>query len=199
MKSFLSKIATIVLLAAVLAPVAFARDDEAPHTLVSVTDLHFSGHGGPIVRGTSLGGEGGVLFGGRGGVIINDSLALGAGGCGLAYSGAEATFEGEERKVGFGYGGFMAEYYFFPKNLVFFSVGCLVGGGSVSDYSYRYEDGNAFFIVEPEVNAYVNVTRYFRLGTGVSYRYSNGIDLDGFDDEDFRGFSGSLLFDFGWF
>lgn len=199
MKSILSKFAAIALFALAFAPAAFALDDEGPRTLVSITDLHFSGHGGPIIRGTTLGGEGGVLFGGRGGVIINDSLALGFGGCGLGYSGAEATFEGVEKKIGFGYGGFLAEYYFFPKNLVFFSVGCLVGAGSVADYAYRHDDGNAFFVVEPEANAYLNVTRFFRLGAGVSYRYSNGIDLDGFDDEDFRGFSGSLLFDFGWF
>jgi hypothetical protein len=199
MKSVLSKFATIALFAFVLAPAAFARDDEAPRTLFSVADLHFSGHGGPVFRGTSLGGKPGFLAGGRGGLIVNDSLALGFGGCGTGYTEAEAVFEGEEKRVGFGYGGFMAEYYFFPKDLVFFSLGCLVGGGSAADFSYRYDDENVFFIVEPEANVYLNVTRFFRMGAGVTYRYTNGVDLDGFDDEDMRGFSGSLLFDFGWF
>ena len=118
---------------------------------------------------------------------------------GSAYTESEATFEGTEKKIGFGYGGFMAEYYFFPKNLAFFSLGCLVGGGGIGDFAGRYEDENVFFIVEPEANVYLNVTRFFRLGAGVSYRYTNGVDLDGFDDEDMRGLSGSLIFDFGGF
>jgi hypothetical protein len=199
MKSVLSKFATIALFALAFVPAAFAEEDRAPRTLLSVTDLRFSGYGGPFIRATSLGGEPGLIVGGRGGVIINDSLVLGGSGSGSAYTEAEAVFDGKERKIDFGYGGFLAEYYFFPKNLVLFSVGCMVGGGTIGDFTERYEDGNAFFVVEPEANVFVNVTRYFRLGTGISYRFSNGIDLDGFDDEDFRGFSGSLLFNFGWF
>ncbi len=199
MKSVLSKFATIALLAFVLAPAAFAGDDEAPRTLFSVADLRFSGHGGPVLRGTTLGGEPAFLAGGRGGLIVNDSLSLGFGGCGTGYTEAKAVFEGEEKRIGLGYGGFMAEYYFFPKELVFFSVGCLAGAGSVSDFYYRADDESAFFILEPEANVYLNVTRFFRLGAGVTYRYTNGLDLEGFDDEDMRGLSGSLLFDFGWF
>ena len=149
MKSVLSKFATIALLAFVLAPAAFAGDDEAPRTLFSVADLRFSGHGGPVLRGTTLGGEPAFLAGGRGGLIVNDSLSLGFGGCGTGYTEAKAVFEGEEKRIGLGYGGFMAEYYFFPKELVFFSVGCLAGAGSVSDFYYRADDESAFFILEP--------------------------------------------------
>ena len=51
MKSFLSKFATIALFAFVLAPAAFAGDDEAPRTLFSVADCVSAATAGPYSAG----------------------------------------------------------------------------------------------------------------------------------------------------
>ena len=56
-----------------------------------------------------------------------------------------------------------------------------------------------FFVIEPEVGAYVNVARFCRLGVLASYRFTKGANTDEFKDKDFRSFGGSLAAQFGWF
>jgi len=67
------------------------------------------------------------------------------------------------------YGGFVVEYFHDSSKLVNFSARLLLGGGGVDRYR---GDGSAggFFIARPELRAFLNVTRRFRLGLGVGYR-----------------------------
>lgn len=191
--------------------VSFAQDKEekkkstreVPETLFNMSDSTFSGYGAPVVRFTNIGGDFAVLAGGRGGLIINESFVIGAGGYGLAYPrDRKVTVAGAEEKLYLGYGGGMIEYYFMPKKLVNFSAGVLIGGGSAMNG--RQHNSNPtytdrFFAIEPELNAFINLARFCRVGAGVSYRYSYGLKTEGLKDKDFRGVSGSLIFEFGWF
>jgi len=98
------------------------------------------------------------------------------------------------------------EYHFFPKSLIHFSIGTLVAGGGIGyltgnghDYNQNLKGISNAFILEPEVTMFINVTRFFRIGIGGTYRFITGIKTRGVSDRDFRGFSGSLMFAFGWF
>ena len=59
--------------------------------------------------------------------------------------------------------------------------------------------GRNFLYVEPELAAYVNVSKYCRLGAGVSYRYFHRAGEAEFSDRDFRGVGGTFSASFGVF
>lgn len=176
-------------------------------------DSRFSGYGGISSSYTRIGDTNSWLMGGRAGVIINDKTVLGFGGMGLVYPTDREDLTGSDYngvfdKTSFGYGGFLAEYYFNPKDLIVFSAGTIIGSGGLlfydnnhhdeddEDYDYSYDN---FFVIEPELHVYVNVTRFCRIGIGASYRFTEGIDSGVLKDKDFRGPSASAMVQFGWF
>lgn len=207
--------ALIVLLLATSAIAEEVKKDEnpgntriPPKTLLDGKNSYFSGYMGAFTKYSKIGDTYGCLVGGRGGLIINDKFVIGGGGMGLSYptsreklSGVDYT--GTQDKVGFGYGGLMMEYYLNPKDLVVFSGSFLVGAGGLSFYNHDNSDdrerADKFFVAEPEINVLVNVTRFCRVGVGVSYRFVNGINANEFADKDFRGPAASVMAQFGWF
>ena len=161
------------------------------------------GFGGPVLKITPIRGKTGILIGGRGGWIINHSFILGGGGYGLASNiGAATPGPGGEPYVDFGYGGVELEYVHNWDKLMHWSVGLLVGGGGVG---YKNENGSSgqyskgFFTMEPWVNANMNVTHFFRISIGVSYRWVTGSDSPAASNADLSGVAGILLLRFGSF
>lgn len=185
------------------------KKDNPPKTLIDVKDADFSGYGGVYTKYARIGEANGCLVGGRGGLIINDSFVIGLAGMGLVYPTEREKISGKDYtgtldRTDFGYGGLLLEYYFNPKEIVVFSAGSLIGGGALSFHekngdSDNEDNGDNFFIVEPELNVFVNVTRFCRIGIGVSYRFTAGIRTDEFSDKDFRGPSAAIMANFGWF
>lgn len=188
------------------------KKDNPPKTLFDAKDSSYSGYGGVYTKYARIGEANSCLVGGRGGLIINDTVVLGLAGMGLTYPTDREKISGNDytgllNEVGFGYGGFLMEYYLNPKDLIVFSAGTLIGAGGVSFHNRDNEnnsgdnenDSDAFFVLEPEVNVLVNVTRFCRIGVGASYRYTSGINTEEFDDKDFRGFGASIMAQFGWF
>lgn len=192
------------------------KKDNPPVTLFGTGDLSLSGYGAPVYKMTKIGNKVGHLAGGRGGLIINDSFVVGGGGYGLAnpnkrdkISGKDYT--GEYPNLNMGYGGMLYEYHFAPKSLIHFSVGTLIGAGGLSFSRHNDDGGNtddnrpntignkAFFVLEPEAGAYLNITRWCRLGVLASYRYTKGANKYEFKDKDFRSVGGSVAVEFGWF
>lgn len=196
-------------------------DSRKPATLFGSSDVNLSGYGAPYVSFSKFGDKAGVFVGGRGGLIINDSFVIGAGGMGLTYPRKREnitgiTYEEGRPYVNVGYGGGLLEYHILPKKLFHVAVGVLVGGGNLSlqrdsdddDEDVDDEDNNnygdsgrndRFFVVEPEVYLYVNVTRFLRLGIGASYRFVNGVNTEEYDDKELRGPTASIVAAFGWF
>lgn len=185
------------------------KKDNPPKTLIDTKNADFSGYGGVYTKYAKIGDANSCLVGGRGGLIINDSFVMGLAGMGLVYPTERDKISGKEYtgsldRVDFGYGGLLLEYYFHPKELIVFSAGTLIGGGALSFHeknsdSDNEDNGDNFFIVEPELNVFVNVTRFCRIGIGVSYRFTAGIRADEFSDKDFRGASAAVMANFGWF
>ena len=160
-----------------------------PQTLFDGKKVHMSGYGGPAIRFGLL-NESLVLFtGGKGGWMINDSIVIGGSGYGMIIPKLQNP--GHKYETGLGYGGFLLEYIFFPKSLINFSTGIVVGGGGGL--------GSVFFVLEPEVNLFVNVTPHFKIGISGAYRYSSGLRLENINDQSFRGISAGLILEFGKF
>lgn len=180
---------------------AFAQEE----TLIK-GDIESGGFGGPVLKITGINGEAGILVGGRGGWIVNHSFIIGGGGYGLA-NNVKAKVPGPngERYLNFGYGGVELEYISQPSRLIHFSYMTLIGGGGVSwrDENMRAgtvnPESDSFFILEPEVNVTLNITPYFRLSAGVSYRYVSGSHSAVSSNPDLSGPSGVITFRFGKF
>lgn len=151
------------------------------------------------------------FVGGKAAWIINHSLALGGGGYGLVYptdrdSFTGTAYEGLEKKINLGFGGALIEYFFRPDSLLTMAPSVMIGGGVLDYYNPDKEDsddssesGDAFFFIMPEMNIYLNITEYVRIGAGISYRIVNGIHQKDFSDKNINGFSLTLCVMAGWF
>ena len=190
----------VVLLVIVLSFSAFAQEA----TLIN-GEIESGGFGGPVLKMTNINGENTVLVGGRGGWIINHSFVLGGGGYGLVPDVKAKVSDSIHQYIEMGYGGLEIEYIASSNDLLHLSMGLLVGGGGIG---YKHDDNdmfttsnnkNSFFVLEPNVNANLNVTHFFRIAAGVSYRYVSGLKSIVSTNADLSGPSAILTFKFGKF
>ncbi len=130
-------------------------------------------------------------FGGlHGGWLIDHSLLIG----GAAYGTTDS-----HRGFEMAYGGLVLEYFFNPKKLFNYSIRGLIGGGGAENFGNRHHgsghDVDGFFVAEPEARVTLNVSKPFRIGFGLGYRFVGGDSRD-------LGLSGptfSFSFKFGMF
>ena len=66
------------------------------------------------------------------------------------------------------------------------------------DSEFPIED-TIFFVVEPGIEIELNISPYFRLGFGATYRYITGTELLNVSDSDVSGGSGMISLRFGRF
>ncbi len=203
--SFLKRIA----IAAVLFFTYGSVQAQEEETLIG-SGFESGGYGGPVVKFTNFNGEFAVMVGGYGGWLINHSFMLGGGGYGIVTEhrvSLPGTNGAELKQFEFGYGGGMLEYIFSPKSVLHSSVALFVGAGEVSVRHHGDEfwsDGyegqkDGVFVLEPAVNVEVNVTSFFRVNAGGSYRLVNGVSMFGLTNKDLSGPSLNLAFKFGSF
>jgi hypothetical protein len=114
-----------------------------------------------------------------------------------------------------GYGGFLIQYTLLPKSAVHVTFPLQIGGGYLgylSDNGYKVENGNgywynnseildydAFFYVEPGIQAEFNLLKFMRLAVGVSYRYSPNFNLEKTSSGFINQFNGTVGLKFGKF
>jgi hypothetical protein len=172
-------------------------------TLLSGQITH-GGFGGPEVKFTQISDEFGVLVGGKGGWIVNHIFSIGAGGYGLVTQ-SPLVINNEERYLNFGYGGLILEYVHDWDKLLHYTFTALIGGGGIGHRSridHTVSDRSetkAFFILEPGANAEVNMSSFFRVNLGVSYRLLSAVEMGRFNEQNLSGFSANLIFKFGKF
>ena len=187
----------------------FSEDLGQPKALFSDVNVPTRFYCAPALELTELKGQLGLLAGGRAGILLDDTFGVGMGGYGLVAPNVDVTVGTAQKRIGVGYGGLILDYYLFPKEWLNFSLGVLIGAGGAGTAD-RMGIGmgmmggggalqSSFLLVEPQVHAFVNLTRFLSLGAGATYRFSNGPQMNGFTDTDFSGFSGSILLRFGWF
>ncbi|MFA6570316.1 MAG: hypothetical protein WCT77_03690 [Bacteroidota bacterium] len=195
-------------------------------TLFGNDEFHSGGYGGPEIKFSPFKNAGkqklGILVGGRGGWIVNSVFSIGGGGYGLVtspevYRKTSPLLGGRDSVyyLRMGYGGMFFEYINSSSSLFHFTVNCLIGAGGASttlsmkdmmnqngnyDNDHNWvEDASAFFIVEPGAMVEMNVTSFFRLGMGASYRFVSGLDMKNVTDSDLSNYSLNLIFKFGKF
>ncbi|HKI46393.1 MAG TPA: hypothetical protein VKA08_13775 [Balneolales bacterium] len=183
---------------------ALAQEDQ---TLVS-NHIGSGGFGGPVLKISSISGEAALFVGGRGGWIIklnpSSSFVIGGGGYGLS-TDVEANnifINNRQQYVSVGYGGLELEYVHQSYRLVHFSLQSLIGAGSAGYQNKDRENrsnSDSFFVWEPGVNVLLNVTHFFRIGTGLGYRLTSGSHLLEASDSDLSGVTGIITFKFGKF
>ena len=146
-----------------------------------------------------------MFIGGRAALLVNRRWAFGAGGCGIVNNPVPDGFgEGGLIKLRSYYGGFIFEYIAWPEKVFHVTFPVLVGAGKV-EYKGSYrdsetgEDADAYFILEPGLDLEFNITRFWRMDLGASYRYVSGCDLGDVTDDDLSGMAGSLTFKLGKF
>jgi hypothetical protein len=194
----MKKIVLLLLLAFALP--ALAQEE----TLIN-GEIESGGFGGPGLKITNINGENALMVGGRGGWIINHSFVLGGGGYGLVTNVNAKVTDSVHQYIEMGYGGVEIEYIPSSNDILHLSVGLLVGGGGIG---YKREDNDvfnashknsSFFVLEPSVNANLNVTHSFRIAAGVTYRYVSGLKSIVSTNADLSGPSATLIFKFGKF
>ncbi len=197
----MNKAAIMILLALATVP-SFGQE----RTLISGPVAH-GWFGGPQFMVGQVKGEAAVLIGGWGAWLINHTLIIGGGGYGLVYDlPAGQTTSGEDQYLNFEYGGMTLGFILGSDRLVHLTANTLIGAGEVG---YRYhrltedwqEDSvhDLIFVIQPTLGVELNVTRFFRIAAGGSYRYVMGTDLADLTDYDLSGFGAELTLKFGKF
>ncbi|MCL1834376.1 MAG: hypothetical protein FWG49_07740 [Leptospirales bacterium] len=144
------------------------------------------------------------LAGARLGLLIDHNFAIGLGAMGLihptdAEKFLDAPFSSDYKNTRLYYGGMTLGYYFNPRDLIVFSIGALIGGGLLHFDGIVLNDINdKFFVVEPELNIFLNLIPYCRIGVGTSYRFTKGINAERMN-KDFRDFTVSASIELGVF
>jgi len=177
-------------------------------TLIDGDNVTYGGYGGPTISVTNLGDETAVLMGGSGAWITKlesgNSISFGMAGYGLASNLKVDEISGNENEyLFFGYGGFQTEFTYQSNNIFHTTFKTLIGSGITGNRS-KYHDfdenhDGMFFALEPSVNVEANVTKHFRIETGISYRFISGSNNSDFSDKDLSGLNGLISLKFGWF
>ena len=119
-----------------------------------------------------------VLMGGRLSWIASHCVGIGIGGTGFINEfHYEHSLDRQVFLTG-GYGGIYIEPILLPRFPVHLSFPVLLGAGGISyvstdpDFNNHFiEDSKAFLLIEPAAELELNLTKFFRLSFGASYRY----------------------------
>lgn len=192
-----------------------AKDEELQTLFGSAEEIEHGGYGSVDLKVGEFLGQTGVLAGFRGCWTINHTFSMGFAGYWL-FTAPDKTietiqYEPENYYMRTGYGGLFLEYAHKPNNAVHFTLNALVGaGGAFYTRSWRdlindnwddwwVYDNSAYFIFEPGAGVELNMTKFFRIELGASYRIVEWVDLEQTVDSDLEGASFNLSFKFGSF
>lgn len=192
------------ILLAALPLITVAQDDDFEH-LLKDKKISFSIFGGPIFEFSSVQGNFGLSSGGGGALILNQSLFIGGYGLGLApVIGKDVVLNNvdyENLEIGFGHGGLWLGYIHNYRKLLHFGGSTKFGWGNISlegdQLPNTFEDN--VLVIIPQIEAEVNVSRWFKINIGAGYRIVTGVNENVFEQRDFNSPEASIGFIFGWF
>jgi hypothetical protein len=196
----------------IAAPSSQPPSDGGPRTLFEANGRHaFGGFGGLDVAYTRFAGIDASQICGEGAFLVDHALSIGGAGCGIAARidaqqyGSVIHAPGD--RLEFGYGGLALRYHFFAREMFNVSVGTVIGAGAVSITNRAYDDGyhdghaksiDAVFVMEPRVIAFLNLTRWARVGVFGGYRIVTGSDTLNLPSSDLGGPTAGGTVQFGW-
>jgi hypothetical protein len=178
----------------------FSQEKEY-RTILDNQDLRISGLGGPFMQFTSVAGEFGFMMGGGAAVLLDDFF-VGGYGSGLTNAIPYNDPNRPDDQLTLGHGGFWLGYSLYGNKPLHVAFSTMIGWGEFgitqSDGYYPYLRDN-IFVVAPTVELEANLTRYFRIGAGLSYNIYTMVDIDGYTNGDLSALAGFLSIKFGWF
>lgn len=147
--------------------------------------VQHGGYGAISFGYTTIDGKDALQTSVRGAWVIDHNIALGFAGYGFV-NNLEKTTDLNDYYLGGGYGGFYFEPIILPNSPIHVSFPILIGGGGITTIPNNYWDNNfdpfynydVFFVFEPGVELELNMVKFFRIGLGASYRFTNGVLLN---------------------
>ena len=167
--------------------------------------VHSGGYGALLTKVGEVNGSVGVFIGGQASWILNHRLAI--GGKGYALISPYDISGLNNVKMEFGCWGGLIEYTIASEKLIHLNINTMIGGGgvryAVNDYKYDHSDvdynEDGVFVIEPGLDAELNVHKNFRIGLGVYYRVVSGVNYADLTNAGLSGFSGQITLKFGVF
>lgn len=170
---------------------AQAQKTETPPAYESLfgDQISYGGYGALTLGYTQLGEYSAFLPGIKGAWIIGHTLSLGFQGAGFISELTTGVIPGEEYSfIAGGCGGFLIEPILFGYKPVHVTLPIVIGAGALvyqsSENAYNYQTGSMhptdydqFFMLQPGVEVELNITRFFRMALGASYRFTSDINL----------------------
>jgi hypothetical protein len=187
----------LFLCALLLAPFVI-RAEDTTETLLHA-DTSFPAEGGPAVKLAVINGTLSYLLGGRGTLLLGDNTGIGVASYSLS-SPVTSVVNGIPSDLTFSYFGLTVDDFFLSRKLFFLDLSTLVGYGFAAASERNLvgtKEDTSFFVVEPEINLMLNVTKELRIGLGFSYRLLGGSDTESVIGANLSGFAGSLTFMYG--
>ena len=166
----------------------------------------------PVIKFTTINGQGSNLLGVKGGWIINNAFVIGAEYYALNSNITQNwvdPYSGISPNIKFSTGGLNFEYIFIHEKMFSASAEIFLGGAGINLQPSPYYGGD-FLIWEPQLNANINLNEWFHISLGISYRTTSALDIyhiDGsgnfppldFPIKNLRGWTGSFSFIFGMY
>jgi hypothetical protein len=215
------KVALPRIFAISFAPLCNAQDNEI-NTIFSSGIEHHGGYGAFEMK-LCPGSDYAIWTGIRGGWIVNRTFSIGGAAYGLLPTKTSSNIidgvERQSRHTG-GYGGLFFEYINSSNKMIHFTGNLMLGFGALTSHEYygntliEYDDDRypvaIFAVIEPGVTVDVNVSKYFRMGIGVSYKVApyfdamywhdpKSITTEILDKKELSGLAINIAFKFGKF
>jgi hypothetical protein len=195
--------------------VAFYTSGQEIRTLVGGNNLHASGGYGALTnKFTTIKGQSANMAGIYAGWYINHKFTLGVSGAAVTNNievpDTYSAVPGEKMSYEYGQCGLLTEYVIGSNHVFHIGIQLFGGAGFTTQYQrYNWEnndfdehnahDTNWFVVTEPGVNVEVNVFKWMRFCSGVSYRSAFGSEGLGLKDKDINGTSLNVSLKFGKF
>lgn len=158
----------------------YAHSQEMQTVLEGGKSKVIGAYGAASQKFSSIDGQFATLLGGYGGVLFNHNFLLGAGAYALL-NGQQVTIENDpttSRQLT--YIGLIGERTFNPQKIIHFSANLFTGAAIIGEQS-QIDGGGQYtlssrgaFLIEPGIQAEVNLTKWFRIATCASYRLIAG-------------------------
>lgn len=154
----------------------------------------FSGFGAPLTMFAQAEDGFAVYSGGGGALLIDQRFFIGGYGMGLAtrHLHEEVELYGthyDRLRTNFGHGGFWLGYIHQPANMVHLAFSAKLGWGELALYDdrfefdqYDYHVRDAVFVVTPQLEVELNLTRWFKLNVGAGYQLVTGVNGHRYSD-----------------
>ena len=185
--------------------------DEPVQTLAGLAKpIRIQAYGGVTTKLTQFNREVASINGIFGGVVFNRQLYVGVSAFALTSNILQPGVQDVKGCVprwNMGYGGLTFEYIHASNKLLHLTAGTLIGAGEVKknwthsfkNDSDRFFDKSIFFVIEPSVNAELNMSSWFRIALGGSYRLVSGSHTPGITDSGLSAPTATLSLKFGRF